>query len=119
VRRVGRRLPLAVLLVALLAVVSCGTAGAVVGSGNVRTEERPVQGFTRVELSGIGDLTVTQSGSESLKVEADDNVVPLVTSEVRGNTLVLGLQPGSYVRTTRLDFVVTVKQLDGVKLDGS
>ncbi len=116
---VHRRLSFAVLLVALLAVTSCGSAGAVVGSGNVRTEERPVQGFTRVELEGLGDLTVTQGGSESLKIETDDNVLPLVTSEVRGNTLVLGLQQGTYLRTTRLNYTVTIKQLDGVTISGS
>jgi hypothetical protein len=122
VHAVLKRLPLAVLLVVMLASVSCsspGSVGPVVGSGSVRTEDRPVQGFSRVELDGLGDLTVTQSGSESLKVEADDNVLPLVTSEVRGNTLVLGLKPGNYVRTTRLSFTVTAKQLDGVKINGS
>lgn len=62
------------------------------GSGNLITEEREVSDFDRVELASDGELMLTQGGSESLIIEAEDNVMSYITSEVRGGTLVLGLK---------------------------
>lgn len=114
------RLPalvVAVLLPLVGALIGCGAVS--VGSGNVRAETRPVSGFTKIELSGFGTMVVTQTGTESLKIEADDNILPLLTSEVQGDTLVLGVKPGTNITTARISYTVTVKQLTGIQLSGS
>jgi hypothetical protein len=112
--------------IALLAVVllfgvasACGSRGST-GSGNVQSETREVSGFDSVEFSGAGKLTIEQSGTESLSVRADDNLLPMLTSEVAGTTLKLGLKPGANLPdATDITYTVTVKQLKGVDLTGA
>ncbi|MGB0388287.1 MAG: head GIN domain-containing protein [Ardenticatenaceae bacterium] len=105
-------------LIALL-LAACGGEG---GSGNLITEDREVSGFERVELAGEGELTLTQGGTESLTIEAEDNVMPQIKSEVRNGTLVIGLDSGWWDRvepTKPIKFDLTVKDLAGLSLSGS
>ncbi len=48
----------------------------------MKTESRDVPGFTRLALGTIGELTLVQGEEESLVIEAEDNILPLITSEV-------------------------------------
>jgi hypothetical protein len=91
-----------------------------IGSGRLETEARTVQGFDSVEVSAAGHLIVEQTGVESLQITAEDNVLPLVQSEVRNGRLVLGLAPGSSVTTTReVLFRLTVRDLAEVEASGA
>jgi hypothetical protein len=90
------------------------------GSGQLATESRQVSGFTKVELSGVGDLTISQTGTESLTISAEDNLLPRLTSEVSGDTLVLGEEPNtSIVPTKPITYSLTVKDLNGLAVSGS
>jgi hypothetical protein len=57
------------------------------------TETREVTPFTRLSFAGVGDLTITQGEEVSLVIEADDEVLPEIRSEVRGGTLHIGYKP--------------------------
>jgi hypothetical protein len=59
----------------------------------IRAETREVTPFTRLDFTGVGDLTLTQGESESLVIEADDEVLSEIRSEVRGDTLHIGYKP--------------------------
>jgi hypothetical protein len=54
------------------------------GSGDVITEARPVGGFDRVAVSGMGTLVIAQGNEDSLTVEAEDNVLPEIETLVDG-----------------------------------
>lgn len=110
------RLALAVLAVVLL-VTGCSVTR---GSGQVATESRPVNGFSKVELSGTGELTIEKTGTESLSISAEDNLLPRLTSEVSGGTLTLGTEPNtSIVPTQPITYSLTVKDLTGLAVSGS
>lgn len=99
---------------------SSGTGQNVTGSGNVKTEERTVSGFDRVSVEGIGELRIEQSGTESLTVEAEDNLLPLLISEVEGGRLKLGIRPNSSISATKpIVYRLKVKSLDGLEGSGS
>jgi len=122
----SRTLPLLTLGVALAGLGACDShdhhdvCSPQVGSGNVVTESRPVQGFAAVELSGAGHLIIEQAGVESLNVTAEDNVLPLVRSEVRNGRLVLGFEPGASVTVTReVLFRLSVRDLSEVEAVGA
>jgi hypothetical protein len=53
----------------------------------VQSEERTVTGFDEILLEGGGRIFVDVSGTESLTIEAEDNLLPLLSSEVIGNRL--------------------------------
>lgn len=116
------RIVLVLLLVGLLA-SACNTfnvGGGIQGSGNVIQEDRDVSGFTGVQLNTSGDVTITAGEADALTIEAEDNIMPLLTSEVRGGVLQLGTTPNSSFSTTRgIHYIVTIASLESVELNGS
>jgi Putative auto-transporter adhesin, head GIN domain len=91
-----------------------------IGSGNKITETRAVSGFDRIDLYGVGKLIVRQTGVQSLTIEGDDNIVPLVRAEVTGQTLRIGLEPGMGIQPwVPLVFNVTVSDLSALHLSGA
>jgi hypothetical protein len=102
---------------ALLVLTGCSV---VTGSGQVESENRPVSGFTGIELSGTGEVTLEQGEAESLTIEADDNVLPALTSEVEDSVLRLGTKPRTRLQTQNpIRYRVTVRDLTSVDLSGS
>ena len=90
------------------------------GSGNLATESRPVSGFTGVSVGGAGHLIVEQTGVESLEITAEDNLLPLIRSEVVNGTLVLGFTPGTNVQSShQVLYRLTVRDLVGLEASGA
>jgi hypothetical protein len=90
------------------------------GSGAVRTETRTVSGFSAIQLAGNGDVQIEQSGTESLTISAEENLLPLLTSDVVNNELRLGVKEGARIDTTQpITYTVTVRELTGMEVAGS
>ena len=106
---------------ALLAVGSVVTAcSATAGSGQLATQSRQVSGFTSVELTGVGELSIDQTGTESLTVSAVDNLLPLLTSRVEADTLILGKKPNTRIVTSKpITYTLTMKDITGLAVSGS
>ena len=71
---------LAQILFALLLVVGINNAFAA-------TEDRHITGFNAISVSGSFDVYITQGSTESVKVEAPDNVISHIITEVVGGEL--------------------------------
>jgi hypothetical protein len=107
-------------VLALLAVLLLAACTITKGSGEVSSESRQVSGFTKVELSGSGELKIEQTGIESLTISAEDNVLPKITSEVSGDTLFLGSKSNAKIVPTKpISYSLTVKDLTGLAVSGS
>ena len=90
------------------------------GSGNVVSETRNVSGFDGVTITGAGNVLIDQNGTESLTITADDNLLPYITTEVRGGKLVIGFKPGVlFDKVKELTFKVGAKNLNSVQVDGA
>jgi hypothetical protein len=106
-------------VVSVLLLVGCDDeGGGVRGSGNVITESRDVSGFDEIVVLGSGDVIVTVTGTESLTIEAEDNVMPLLTTKVRDGRLELG-SDGSFSTTRGITYTITAVALEGVAISGS
>lgn len=70
-----------------------GFGAGVKGSGKRVTQKRDVGSFTSIRTEGAFDVEVVCQKSLGLEVEADDNILPLISTEVSGN--VLRLKPTS------------------------
>ena len=46
-------------------------------------------GFYKVLIKTSGNLHIDQTGTDSLTIEADDNILPLLTSDVSDGTLII------------------------------
>jgi hypothetical protein len=113
-------------LSSLLVLAACNwsdTFGGLVikGSGNLKTETRPVEKFTAISVSGAASLEIEQTGLESLELTADDNLLPLFTSDVRDGTLFLGVVEGKRLTWSSKGprFKVTVSELKKLKVSGA
>lgn len=112
--------PLSVVILLVASACTIRLPDSVAGSGRVVTESRPVSGIHAVSLAGVGELVIDQTGSESLTIEADDNIAPLITTEVTNGELIIGFRPNTIpVRTTELKYTLTVKSLDEINLSGA
>jgi hypothetical protein len=81
---------------------------------------RQVSGFTGVKLTSIGDLHIEQTGTESLSIQADADVLPKLTSTVSDGVLELGVAPGATIATSRrIVYRLTVADLDSITVSGS
>jgi Putative auto-transporter adhesin, head GIN domain len=89
------------------------------GSGHVVSENREVAGFDRVSLSGAGDLSIAQGDQEGLTIEADDNLLPLIKSEVSGGRLRIGPENVNLRSTKPIHYELRLKNLKGLQLSGS
>lgn len=88
--------------------------------GTVRSESRNVSGFNEVELNGIGNRSIQQTGTESLTVEAEEDVISKLRTEVEDKRLIIGPKPNTSIQTTEpINYKLTVKSLNALKLSGS
>jgi hypothetical protein len=57
------------------------------GSGNLTTSSRNVSNFKGVEVGGIINVEIKRSEKLSVVIEADDNILPLIKTEVSNGVL--------------------------------
>ena len=89
------------------------------GSGNVVTEDRQVAGFEGVSISGEGELILSQGDEESLTIETDDNLLPLIKSEVHNGRLSIGPENVNLRPTKGTHYQLKLKKLNDLKSSGS
>lgn len=98
-------------------VVLFGT-GCTVGSGDRITETRAASEFHEVVLQTSGNVNIAVTGTESVSIEADDNILELLTTEVIDGRLVLG-SSGPFSTTSPITYTITATELSMVSLGGS
>lgn len=97
-----------------------GNAVTIVGSGVSATEARLVTDFTAVTVTAPFRVVLMQGGGPSLEVTADDNVLPFVRSEVRGDRLFLGFTaPLNLTRAREILCRVTLAELREAEASGA
>jgi hypothetical protein len=89
------------------------------GSGKIKTEVRQVENFTSIRLSVPATLSIERTGEAGLKVTAEDNLLPVLESEVKDGTLRLSLARRTSFTGKIPVFEVTVTDLRGLQVEGS
>jgi hypothetical protein len=88
------------------------------GSGVSRTEARDVDKFDRVSVRGSGTANITIGREQSVTVTADDNILPILTTEVKNGELVI--QPSESISPkTKIVVDITVPSLKAASIAGS
>ena len=112
--------PLVIILTLMIFSLSFQVSCRIVeGSGNIIIEERAVSGFNSISTSGGINLVIEQTGNESLKIEADDNVIPLVRVSVNNGKLKIGLAAVNLRAVETINCYVTVKDLNSISVSNS
>jgi hypothetical protein len=91
-------------------------------TGPVVTQFRPVTGFSVVRVSGQGTVRLAQGDTESLTIQAQEDILPLIRSRVDGGTLYIELKsrwPRGLRPTKPVQYDVTVRHLSRIETSGS
>lgn len=88
------------------------------GSGVAKTETRDVPAFTRIDSMGSAKVTVTIGDHQSVSIEADDNILPLIDTIVKGDRLQISSHD-SYSARTPIKVTITVAKLEEARVQGS
>lgn len=100
--------------------ITLGNFRTVRGSGNVVEETRTVSGVTSVELATIGRLVIEAGESESLRIEAEDNLLEHFETEVRSGRLRIETKDNVNLRNTRpVNYYLTVTDLESIVISSS
>lgn len=104
----------------MLASLALGaSADIVIGNGRVSTESRNVPAFKTISVSGSGTLRV-HKGAQKVQIKSDSNILAYITTTVSGDELKIGFKPfSSILKLSKLEYDVTLPELEGVRLSGS
>jgi hypothetical protein len=87
------------------------------GSGNVITKDISVNSFDELDASGVFNLQLSQGDKETLRIEADDNLMDLFIVENEGSTLTIKMKKNSNFNSKKqLKVYVTFKTLKSMDL---
>jgi hypothetical protein len=88
------------------------------GSGNRKTEQREVTSFKAIDSEGAIDFDVTCQKPLSVSLEGDDNILPLILTDVRDGVLYLRTEKG-YNSHESIRVRITVPNMESIKAAGA
>ncbi len=90
----------------------------IVGSGNRITEERQVKSFDAIEAGSSFDVIIEKGDIPGVLIEADDNLMRHIITEVRGKTLKISSE-ARFRLAGKIKVFITYDKLEQVKLSGA
>jgi len=87
------------------------------GNGTIKTEQRPVGPFTRIEAGGFYDIQ-WQPGSPSFSLTTDENLLSHIETRMNGSVLKIETH-GQIAPTHGVTVVITSPSLTGAELSGA
>lgn len=95
-----------------------GLGPVVKGSGYVITEERLLSDFDRIVVEGSANVIISQGEEQMVQIEADDNIVPIIETRVRGGELTI--DPSRRYRTKQeVNIYITTPAISSLRISGS
>jgi hypothetical protein len=90
------------------------------GNGVISTESRSVGYAGKIKLMGSYDVEITQGAASSVKVEADENLLPYIITNQEGGFLVIKSRDHINLSTEHtIKIYITTDKLEQVNLAGS
>jgi hypothetical protein len=121
----NKLLIISTLLIAIICCTGCTTPipsipnPCIDGSGKIVTENRSVGDFTRIDMAVPAILTVRQGASPSLIIEGDDNLLPLIVTNVQNGDLIISYSRPCMRPSSPILIQATMQDIQGLTLLGS
>ncbi len=108
------------LFLGLITLVSagCNLMEGIDGNGKVVKETRNVGSFDKIEIGGAFKVFLSQGSIESLVVEADENLMKIIETDVRGGKLIVETKENIH-DSKKLNLYITVKDLTSLDVSGA
>lgn len=105
-----------ILIVLTFSLYSC--INTIDGDGNVITEERTIDSFNKIDISGGFEVLINQGKTEKVEIEADQNLIELIETETKNNTLYIkSKEPIGNAESLKL--YITVKKIEEIDISGA
>lgn len=88
------------------------------GSGKVKQESRALAPFSSVRINLAADVTVTKGANPASTITADDNILPVITTQVSEGVLTIS-NSKSFASNTQLLVQITAPSLSRLVVDGA
>lgn len=88
------------------------------GSGVRKTERRDVAAFTSISTEGAFDIDVVAQKDQSVEIEADDNVLPVIETEVKDGVLHIRTH-GSLSLSNNIEIKIGIPNIERVSASGA
>lgn len=90
------------------------------GSGVKVEQNRDLGNISAVELTMEGTLHIVRGGGEALRIEAEDNLLEYIQTDVRAGRLVIETRQGIELDPTQpINYYLTVDELDTIAVSSS
>ncbi len=112
------------LCTSLLMVMSCSLDAqrkTVNGEGPMVKVDFDLDRFTEIALSMQAEVTITKGSPQRVTVEGQQNIIDIMSREVRGNTWGIGSKDGKWRMRNyqKLKVTITMAELNGLAISGS
>ena len=89
------------------------------GNGILTTEEREIVPFNQIVLEGVFNVYLIQKEKESIRVEADENILPFIITEVENNILTIKLKDDSKItKMKKINVYITLADIIKIETKG-
>lgn len=90
------------------------------GQSNIKSEIRQVGSFQAIQNNSSVDILILQGNNYVVKIEADTDIVPYITTEERNSTLYIDIKERLRPRKIKvMRAIITVPDLNAIKINGS
>lgn len=90
------------------------------GDGNILTAERNLSDFDEVSCAGSYEVHVIQGSPSTIKIEADENIIPFIVTNVEGDELKIHSKDDvNLAATQKIKLTIVTDKLEGFSLSGS
>ena len=112
------------LLIAVFALISVNSFAqkweTIKGNGQVKKETREVSNFTSLASQGSMNVQISYGTSNSIVVEADENLLPYIETSVENGRLMIKPKKNVNLRSkSRMNVYVSMTKINSLKLSGS
>ncbi len=94
-------------------------ANKIKGNGKITADVRNVNSFHAIDIQGVFNVILQQGDKESVKVETDENIQPIVITEVKNDTLIVKFKDDYSIRDLqKIDVYITLADITQLKTEG-
>ena len=91
----------------------------VTGNGKLISENREVSSFNQIDIEGVFNVVLTQGEKESVKVETDENIQPLILINVADNVLSVKMKDSTSInKMKKINIYISVVDISKLTSNG-
>ncbi len=105
-----------ILILGLFLLVACDC---IEGEGPIVSESRNISGFDQIELEVSANVLISKSDEFKVRIEGQQNILDILHTRLRGNTLVIDYQGACVMNTRNLEIFISMPEINEVQIDGS